>query len=159
MVSHDKHSHVTHISKDKKNMWIPNLVTPIQSYIFARKHALTGAAVRAVKGKQVRGLAQNWRKERNYVFQGLGKLYSVSMSVLSLTSKQGNKYECLLDSPLALFTLVCYTAVLRVVTQRSFPRTWGGALRDDSMSGCVADYLHHGSHTFPWIADAYGGIG
>ena len=30
--------------------------------------------------------------------------------------------------------LVCYTAVFRVVTQRS---SWGGSLRDD---GCVADY-------------------
>ena len=36
----------------------------------------------------------------------------------------------------ALFRLVCYTAVFRVVTQRSSP-----ALRDDSKNGCVADYI------------------
>ena len=30
--------------------------------------------------------------------------------------------------------VVCYTAVFRVVTQ------WGGALRDDTKNGCVADY-------------------
>ena len=40
--------------------------------------------------------------------------------------------------------LVCYTAVFSVVTQRSSPppnsRWWGGALRDDSKNGCVADY-------------------
>ena len=30
--------------------------------------------------------------------------------------------------------VVCYTAVFSVVTQR-----WGGALRDDSKNGCVAD--------------------
>ena len=32
-------------------------------------------------------------------------------------------------------TIVCYTAVFSVVTQR-------GALRDDSKNGCVADYIH-----------------
>ena len=32
-----------------------------------------------------------------------------------------------------ILTLVCYTAVFRVVTQ--------GALRDDTKNGCVADYL------------------
>ena len=30
--------------------------------------------------------------------------------------------------------VVCYTAVFSVVTQ------WGGALRDDTKNGCVADY-------------------
>ena len=39
--------------------------------------------------------------------------------------------------------LVCYTAVFRVVTQRSSPctndRLWGGALREDTKNGCVAD--------------------
>ena len=34
-------------------------------------------------------------------------------------------------------TLVCYTAVFRVVTSLSL---WGGALRDDTKNGCVADY-------------------
>ena len=33
--------------------------------------------------------------------------------------------------------LVCYTAVFSVVTQRSSPQ--GGALRDDTKNGCVAD--------------------
>ena len=38
-------------------------------------------------------------------------------------------------------TLVCYTAVFSVVTQRSSlpPSLWGGALRDDTKNGCVAD--------------------
>ena len=41
--------------------------------------------------------------------------------------------------------LVCYTAVLSVVTQRSSPGEErfvprGGALRDDTKNGCVADY-------------------
>ena len=46
--------------------------------------------------------------------------------------------------------LVCYTAVLSVVTRRSSPqkecgsiissRLWGEALRDDTKIGCVADY-------------------
>ena len=36
--------------------------------------------------------------------------------------------------------IVCYTAILSVVTQRSSPqRQWGGTLRDDSKNGCVAD--------------------
>ena len=36
--------------------------------------------------------------------------------------------------------LVCYTAVFTVVTQRSAPLTlWGGALRDYTKNGCVAD--------------------
>ena len=35
-------------------------------------------------------------------------------------------------------TLVCYTAVFSVVTQRS-SSLWGGALRDDTKKGCVAD--------------------
>ena len=34
------------------------------------------------------------------------------------------------------FPLVCYTAVFSVVMQRSSP---GGALRDDTKNGCVAD--------------------
>ena len=34
--------------------------------------------------------------------------------------------------------IVCYTAVFRVVTQRSSPLR-GGALRDETKNGCVAD--------------------
>ena len=37
-------------------------------------------------------------------------------------------------SPLGI---VCYTAVFSVVTQR------GGALRDDTKNGCVADYARN----------------
>ena len=37
----------------------------------------------------------------------------------------------------ALIHVVCYTAIFSVVTQRS---SWGGALRDDTKNGCVADY-------------------
>ena len=37
-------------------------------------------------------------------------------------------------------TVVCYTVVFSVVTQRSSPLSyWGGALRDDTKNGCVAD--------------------
>ena len=38
-------------------------------------------------------------------------------------------------------TLVCYTAVFSVVTQRSSPQGGreGGALRDNTKNGCVAD--------------------
>ena len=41
----------------------------------------------------------------------------------------------------ALLTVVCYTTVFSVVTQRSFSSRsfWGGALRDDTENGCVAD--------------------
>ena len=42
------------------------------------------------------------------------------------------------DNHQAAVQLVCYTAVFRVVTQRSSPL--GGALRDDTKNGCVADY-------------------
>ena len=35
--------------------------------------------------------------------------------------------------------IVCYTAGFSVVTQRSSPTKWGGALCDDT-DGCVADY-------------------
>ena len=35
------------------------------------------------------------------------------------------------------WTIVCYTVVFSVVTQRSSR----GALRDDTKNGCVADYL------------------
>ena len=42
-----------------------------------------------------------------------------------------------------LQTLVCYTAVFSVVTQCSWEEEeWGGALRDDTKNGCVADYLN-----------------
>ena len=37
-------------------------------------------------------------------------------------------------------TLVCYTAVLSVVTKCS--STLRGALRDDTKNGCVADYTY-----------------
>ena len=37
----------------------------------------------------------------------------------------------------ACATEVCYIAVFSVVTQR----WWGGALRDDSKNGCLADYI------------------
>ena len=33
--------------------------------------------------------------------------------------------------------LVCYTAIFSVVTL--LPTLWGGALRDDTENGCVAD--------------------
>ena len=39
--------------------------------------------------------------------------------------------------------IVCYKAVFSVVTQRS-SGLWGGALRDDTKNGCVADYLEQG---------------
>ena len=41
------------------------------------------------------------------------------------------------------YYVVCYTAVFRVVTQRtSSPLTlWGRALRDDTKNGCVTDYV------------------
>ena len=42
-------------------------------------------------------------------------------------------------------TVVCYTAVFRVVTQCSSP-LWGGALRDNTKNGCVADYEDGGSN-------------
>ena len=38
----------------------------------------------------------------------------------------------------AALSVVCCTAVFSVVTQRS--SQWGGALRDDTKNGCVADY-------------------
>ena len=42
----------------------------------------------------------------------------------------------IIREPLLLaVTLVCYTAIFRVVTQRSSP-----PLRDDTKNGCVADY-------------------
>ena len=37
--------------------------------------------------------------------------------------------------------VVSYAAVLCLVTQRSSPRTWGGALRDETKNGCVGDYI------------------
>ena len=40
----------------------------------------------------------------------------------------------------AAITLVCYPAV-SIVTQ------WGGALRDHTKNGCVADYFHAGAST------------
>ena len=36
--------------------------------------------------------------------------------------------------------VVCYTVVLNFVTQCSFPAKWGGALRDETENGCLADY-------------------
>ena len=44
-------------------------------------------------------------------------------------------------------TIVCYTAVFIVVTQRSFSH-WGEALRDDTKNGCVADYYNQGQKEF-----------
>ena len=41
----------------------------------------------------------------------------------------------------AALYIVCYTAVFSVVTQR----LGGGALRDDTKNGCVADYTLHGT--------------
>ena len=36
--------------------------------------------------------------------------------------------------------VVCYTAVFSVVTQRFSPPLWAGALRNETKTGCVADY-------------------
>ena len=45
------------------------------------------------------------------------------------------------DFDIFLTEVVCYKAVFSVVTQRSSPLSqWGGALRDDTKNGCVADY-------------------
>ena len=41
----------------------------------------------------------------------------------------------------------CYTAVFSVVMQRSSP---GGALRDDTKNGCVADYMVGGTNLPQW---------
>ena len=48
---------------------------------------------------------------------------------------------------MVVLPLVCYTAVFRVVTQCSSP-LWGGALRDDTKNGCVADYPTLGARDF-----------
>ena len=45
------------------------------------------------------------------------------------------------NSHLSSYILICYTAVFSVATQRSSPRV-GGALRDDTKNGRVADCLH-----------------
>ena len=42
----------------------------------------------------------------------------------------------------SVLSVVCYTAVCSVVTQRSSPL--GGALRDDTKNGCAADYAQCG---------------
>ena len=47
-------------------------------------------------------------------------------------------WEMMATSFRVQWNLVCYTAVFRVVTQRSSP-LWGGALCDDTKNGCVAD--------------------
>ena len=46
------------------------------------------------------------------------------------------------DCSQSALKIVCYTAVFSVVTQR------GGALRDDTENGCVADYFEDGSFLF-----------
>ena len=43
--------------------------------------------------------------------------------------------------------VICYTAVFSVVTQRPSP---GGALRDDTRNGCVADYMVGGTNVPQW---------
>ena len=60
-------------------------------------------------------------------------------------AKGSNKFDCLIKEMLSirklkpsLNVLVYYTAVFSVVTQR------GGALRDDTKNGCVADYKRGG---------------
>ena len=42
--------------------------------------------------------------------------------------------------------VVCYTDVFSIVTQRFSPGEWGGALRDDTKHGWVADYTSSVSH-------------
>ena len=68
------------------------------------------------------------------------KRFRVNGFVLSLTLKQRLEAYCFaysLTRILVAREIVCYTAVSRVVTQRSSP---GEGLRDDSKNGCVADY-------------------
>ena len=62
------------------------------------------------------------------------------LSIGQLVSKSSLQYMPLNFQSLALSmaALVCYTAVFSVATKRS--SHWGGALRDDSKNGCVADY-------------------
>ena len=56
------------------------------------------------------------------------------------------------------YVLVCYTAVFRVVTQRSSP-LWGGALRDDTKNGCVADWICLQIHKFRSINRSFASYG
>ena len=68
------------------------------------------------------------------------KRFHVNGFALSLTLKQRLEAYCLaysLTRILVAREIVCYTAVFRVVTQRSSP---GGELRDDCKNSCVADY-------------------
>ena len=56
---------------------------------------------------------------------------------LSVPWLQRFVFEYLGWKNLASHAVVCYTAVFSVVKQRSL---WGGALRDDTKNGYVADY-------------------
>ena len=51
--------------------------------------------------------------------------------------------------------VVCYTAVFSVVTRRSSPLS-GGALRDNTKNGCVADYSTRGKRYLKNTACAKG---
>ena len=54
---------------------------------------------------------------------------------LSFGDRKHRKHDVRVISSIASH-VVCYTAVFSDVTQQ-----WGGALRDDTKNGCVADYL------------------
>ena len=73
--------------------------------------------------------------EQNAVFHN----FAIQIALIQYSGR--SKYAWALAKPLKEFPkspirLVCYTAVFSVITQRSS----GGALRDDTKNGCVADY-------------------
>ena len=77
-------------------------------------------------------LASRTSFEVKFFFSPIPKKYTPQKA---LFSPEMPAWLFLLNEVLkAPFRLVCYTAVFRVVTQRSSP-----ALRDDSKNGCVAD--------------------
>ena len=63
---------------------------------------------------------------------------SLVKSVLFSNCKVHEKYTR--QFVLRLYShLVSLAAVFSIVTQRSFPPLWGGALRDDTKNGCEGD--------------------
>ena len=81
--------------------------------------------------------------ERNFCLKHYDCFNRTTFSDLPLLLKLGSLSEDVFEPCTSTGSVVCYTAVFSVVTQRS-----SQALRDDTKNGCVADYRKWGLLAF-----------
>ena len=133
-----------------------NLIGPWTTHTNTQSHTDTTCTLRSLKHLKkrqrkpesgIKGGFEEMEHERNFRLKHYDSFNRTTFSDVPLLLKLGSLSENVFEPCTSTGSVVCYTAVLSVVMQRS-----SQALRDDTKNGCVADYRKWGLLAFylPW---------